>query len=199
MLATLTTTVGTIVLGATESGAESGSEELNPLVKPVPGLMIWVLLVFVVSLVVLKKYAWPQITEVIDKRQRAIEERIEASEKAKAEAQALADEYREQLTAARAESEEIVSRARRSGEQVEREALEQGRKTREDLLEQARRDIEAETRRAVDELRNEVAALTVEATAKVTRKSLTADDQQRLLDEALGEIDFSKLSGQGSR
>lgn len=199
MLATLTTTVGTIVLGATEAGAESGSEELNPLVKPSPGLMIWVLLVFVVSLLVLKKYAWPQITAVIDKRQRAIEERIEASEKAKAEAQALADEYREQLTAARAESEEIVSRARRSGEQVEREAVEQGRKTREDLLEQARRDIEAETRRAVDELRNEVAALTVEATAKVTRKSLTPDDQQRLLDEALGEIDFSKLSGQGSR
>lgn len=193
MLATMTTSVGTIVLGATED------DSLNPLVKPVPGLMIWVLLVFVVSLLVLKKYAWPQITDVIDKRQAAIEERIAASEKAKAEAQALADEYREQLTAARAESEEIVSRARRSGEQVEREAVEQGRKTREDLLEQARRDIEAETRRAVDELRNEVAALTVEATAKVTRKTLTPDDQQRLLDEALGEIDFSKLSGQGSR
>jgi F-type H+-transporting ATPase subunit b len=198
MLATLTTTVGTIVLAATESGAEE-SEDLNPLVKPVPGLMIWVLLVFVVSLLVLKKYAWPQITEVIDKRQRAIEERIAASEAAKAEAESLAAEYREQLTAARAESDEIINRARRSGEQVEREAVEQGRKTREDLLEQARRDIEAEIRRAKDELRSQVAELTVEATAKVTRKSLTAEDQQRLLDEALGEIDFSQLSGQGSR
>jgi F-type H+-transporting ATPase subunit b len=192
MLATLTTP-GTLILAATED------EGLNPLVKPVPGLMIWVLLVFVVSMIVLRKYAWPQITDVIDKRQAAIEERIDASEKAKAEAQALADEYREQLTAARAESEEIINRARRSGEQVEREAVEQGRKTREDLLEQARGDIAAETRRAVDELRNEVAALTVEATAKMTRKSLTPEDQQRLLDEALGEIDFSKLSGQGSR
>jgi len=198
MLATLTTTTGAFVLAATESGGAE-SEDLNPLVKPVPGLMIWVLLVFVVSLLVLKKYAWPQITEVIDKRQRAIEERIEASEAAKAEAESLAAEYREQLTAARAESDEIINRARRSGEQVEREAVEQGRKTREDLLEQARRDIEAETRRAVDELRNQVAELTVEATAKVTRKSLTADDQQRLLDEALGEIDFSQLSGQGNR
>jgi F-type H+-transporting ATPase subunit b len=192
MLATLTTP-GTLILAATED------DGLNPLVKPVPGLMIWVLLVFVVSMIVLRKYAWPQITDVIDKRQAAIEERIDASEKAKAEAQALAAEYREQLTAARAESEEIINRARRSGEQVEREAVEQGRKTREDLLEQARGDIAAETRRAVDELRNEVAALTVEATAKMTRKSLTAEDQQRLLDEAMGEIDFSKLSGQGSR
>lgn len=192
MLATLTTTTEALALAASDEG-------LNPLVKPVPGLMIWVLLVFVVSMWVLKKYAWPPIIEIIDKRQRAIEEQIAASEAAKAESERLVQEYRDQLAAARAESDEIVGRARRSGEQVERDAIEQGRQTREDLLAQARRDIEAETRRAVDELRNEVAALTVEATAKVTRKTLTSDDQQRLLDEALGEIDFSKLSGQGSR
>lgn len=192
MLATLTTTTEALALAASDEG-------LNPLVKPVPGLMIWVLLVFVVSMWVLKKYAWPPIIEIIDKRQRAIEEQIAASEAAKAESERLVQEYRDQLAAARAESDEIVGRARRSGEQVERDAIEQGRQTREDLLAQARKDIEAETRRAVDELRNEVAALTVEATAKVTRKTLSSDDQQRLLDEALGEIDFSKLSGQGSR
>jgi F-type H+-transporting ATPase subunit b len=190
MLATLTTTTEALVLAASDEG-------LNPLVKPVPGLMIWVLLVFVVSMWVLKKYAWPPIIEIIDKRQRSIEEQIAASEAAKAESERLVQEYRDQLAAARAESDEIVGRARRSGEQVERDAIEQGRQTREDLLAQARKDIEAETRRAVDELRNEVAALTVEATAKVTRKTLSSDDQQRLLDEALG--DFSKLSGQGSR
>lgn len=192
MLATLTTTTEALVLAASDEG-------LNPLVKPVPGLMIWVLLVFVVSMWVLKKYAWPPIIEIIDKRQRSIEEQIAASESARVEAERLAQEYRDQLATARAESDEIVGRARRSGEQIERDAVEQGRQTREDLLAQARKDIEAETRRAVDELRNEVAALTVEATAKVTRKSLSDQDQQRLLDEALGEIDFSKLSGQGSR
>ncbi len=192
MLATLTTTTEALALAASDEG-------LNPLVKPVPGLMIWVLLVFVVSMWVLKKYAWPPIVEIIDKRQRAIEEQIASAEAAKAESDRLVQEYRDQLAAARAESDEIVGRARRSGEQIERDAVEQGRQTREDLLEQARKDIEAETRRAVDELRSEVAALTVEATAKVTRKSLTDEDQQRLLDEALGEIDFTKLSGQGSR
>jgi F-type H+-transporting ATPase subunit b len=192
MLATLTTTTEALVLAASDEG-------LNPLVKPAPGLMIWVLLVFVVSMLVLKKYAWPPIVEIIDKRQRAIEEQIAASEAAKAEAERLVQEYRDQLAAARGESDEIVGRARRSAEQIERDAVEQGRQTREDLLAQARKDIEAETRRAVDELRTEVAALTVEATAKVTRKSLTDADQQRLLDEALGEIDFTKLSGQGSR
>ena len=63
-------------------------------------------------------------------------------------------------------------------------------------MEQARKDIQAETRRAIGELRSEVADLTVAATEKVTRKTLTAEDQKRLVDEALGELDFTALSGE---
>jgi F-type H+-transporting ATPase subunit b len=62
-------------------------------------------------------------------------------------------------------------------------------------MEQTRRDIEAETRRAISEIRSEVADLTIAATEKVTRKTLDADDQRRLVEEALGELDFSALSG----
>jgi F-type H+-transporting ATPase subunit b len=62
------------------------------------------------------------------------------------------------------------------------------------MLEQARRDIQAETARAISELRSEVADLTILATEKVTRRSLTSDDQRRLVEEALGELDFSALS-----
>jgi F-type H+-transporting ATPase subunit b len=62
-------------------------------------------------------------------------------------------------------------------------------------MEQTRRDIEAETRRAIQEIRAEVADLTIMATEKVTRKALDADDQRRLVEEALGELDFSQLSG----
>jgi F-type H+-transporting ATPase subunit b len=63
------------------------------------------------------------------------------------------------------------------------------------MLEQTRREIEAETRRAIDEIRREVADLTVMATEKITRKTLTPDDQRRLLEEAIAELDFSPLSG----
>ena len=65
---------------------------------------------------------------------------------------------------------------------------------REQLLAQARRDIEHETRRALDELRREVADLTVTATEKITRKSLDAEDHRRLIEEALSEVDFSELA-----
>ena len=63
-----------------------------------------------------------------------------------------------------------------------------------ELLAAARRDIEHETRRALDELRKEVADLTVMATEKITRKSLTEEDHRRLIEEALGEVDFSELA-----
>ena len=63
-------------------------------------------------------------------------------------------------------------------------------------MEQTRRDIEAETRRAIQEIRAEVADLTILATEKVTRKALDEDDQKRLVEEALGELDFSSLGGE---
>src|SRR6266508_2152217 len=74
-------------------------------------------------------------------------------------------------------------------------AIEEARAKREELMEQTRRDIEAETRRAIQEIRAEVADLTILATEKVTRKSLTEDDQRRLVAEAVAELDFAMLSG----
>ena len=170
-------------------------ESSNFLVSPDVGLMIWTLLAFLVALFVLRKYAWPAITEALDKRQRAIEESIETAERARADAAALLEEYRQRLREARAQADEIVARARKAGEVHERETLEEAKVRREELLEQTRRDIEAETRRAIQEIRAEVADLTIMATEKVTRKALDADDQLRLVEEALGELDFTQLSG----
>jgi F-type H+-transporting ATPase subunit b len=176
--------------------AEGGGEEEGGsfLVSPDIGLMIWTLLVFLIALAILYKYAFPRIGEALDKRQRAIEDSIDTAARTKAEAEELLAEYRERLKEARVQAEDIVTRARKAGDQAEREALEAGRAKREELLQQARRDIQAETSRAIGEIRAEVADLTVLATEKVTRKTLTPEDQRRLVEEALGELDFSSLS-----
>jgi F-type H+-transporting ATPase subunit b len=177
--------------------AESAEEESsNFLVSPNVGLMIWTLLAFLVAMFILRKFAWPAITEALDKRQRAIEDSIEVAESTRSEAQQLLQEYRERLREARAQADEIVARARKAGEVHEREALEKAKVQREELLAQTRRDIEAETRRAIQEIRSEVADLTVMATEKVTRKSLDEGDQKRLVEEALRELDFSALGGE---
>jgi F-type H+-transporting ATPase subunit b len=176
----------------TTFAADSGGGSF--LVSPNVGLMIWTLIVFGVSFYVLAKVAFPRIAEALDKRQHAIEESIEASERTRREADKLLAEYRERLAEARGQADDIVARARKTGEAHENEVLAEARAKREEMMEQTRRDIEAETRRAIQEIRSEVADLTVLATEKVTRKSLTEADQKRLVEEALSELDFASLA-----
>ncbi len=188
MFATLTN----VVVFATEAGGEE--EGGSFLVSPGIGLMVWTLVLFGVSMYILSKVAFPRIAEALDKRQKAIEESIDFAERTRKEADELLAEYRERLTAARQQADDIVARARKAGEQAEADLVVKGKERREELLEQARRDIEAETRRAIQEIRAEVADLTILATEKVTRKTLTGDDQRRLVEEAVAELDFAALS-----
>jgi F-type H+-transporting ATPase subunit b len=175
--------------------ASSGSFLITPNV----GLMIWTLLLFGISILVLAKLAFPRISEALDRRQKAIEDSIDAAEHTRQEADQLLADYRERLREARGQADEIIERARKAAEAHERMSTEDAREKREQLMEQTRREIEAETRRAIDEIRREVADLTVMATEKVTRKTLTDADQRRLVQEALGELDFSALAPAGDQ
>jgi F-type H+-transporting ATPase subunit b len=171
--------------------ASSGSFLITPNV----GLMVWVLVVFVVCFLILRKAVFPRIGELLDKRAATIDDSIDSAAKLREDAQKVLDEYRERLAEARTQADEIVTRARQAGEAHQKEAVEAARAERERLIEQTRRDVQAETRRAIDEIRREVADLTVLATEKVTRKSLTNEDQKRLVEDALAELDFSALTG----
>ena len=171
---------------------ESGSF----LVSPNVGLMIWTLVVFGITLYVLWKVAFPRIAEALDKRQRMIEESIDSAARTKAEADQLLSDYRARLSDARGQADDIVARARRTADAAEQETLAEARTKREEMMEQTRRDIESETRRAIQEIRAEVADLTVLATEKVTRKSLDSADQRRLVEEALSELDFAALASE---
>jgi F-type H+-transporting ATPase subunit b len=168
------------------------------LVSPDVGLMIWTFIVFGISLYVLKKAVFPRLQEALDKRQHAIEESIDSAERTRVEADELLAEYRERLQEARAQAEEILTRARKAADAAEATAVTDAKAKREELLEQAKRDIQAETRRAIQDIRNEVANLTILATEKVTRKTLTEDDQRKLVEEALSELDFTALTGDRS-
>jgi len=183
------------VIAAAAKKEEGGSF----LVQPDIGLMLWTLLVFAISGYLLKKKAFPRIAEALDKRQRAIEESIDVAERTKTEAEELLEQYRARLSAARTQAEAILARARKAADTVEKDTLEEAKARREEMLAQTKRDIEAETRRAIQEIRNEVADLTILATEKVTRKTLSEDDQRKLVEETLAELDFSALADEGRR
>src|SRR4051794_33647613 len=178
----------TTLLAASDSGGGSF------LVSPSLGLMIWTLIAFGITLYLLNKLAFPRIAEALDRRRVAVEESIESAQRAKQEADELLQEYRARLREAREQADDIVVRARKAAENLKDETKAEASQQREEMLAAARRDIAHETRRALDELRKEVADLTVTATEKITRKSLDEEDHRRLIEEALSEVDFSELA-----
>ncbi|HTR75984.1 MAG TPA: F0F1 ATP synthase subunit B [Solirubrobacterales bacterium] len=165
------------------------------LVSPSVGLMIWTIVLFLFTMWVLSKVAYPKIQEALDKRAKAIAESIEAAERQRKESDELLAEYRERLDVARKQADEILARADKAEKAAQQQGVEKGEQRRDELVAQAQREIEAETRRSLESIRQEVADLTVLATEKVTGKTLTEADQKRLVEEALGEVDFSALSG----
>jgi F-type H+-transporting ATPase subunit b len=185
-----------LVLAATEGGKkESGGSFL---VSPNLGLMIWTLIAFFVSMWILKRLAFPAISDALEKRSRLIQDSIDHAQQTREEADKLLDEYRARLKEAREQAEDILVRSRKAAEQFEAESKEKAQQQHQEAMERTRREIEAETRRALDEIRKEVADLTIIATEKVARKSLTGDDQKRLIEEALSEVDFSAFAPEGS-
>jgi F-type H+-transporting ATPase subunit b len=178
------------LLAGTHVLASSGSF----LIKPGIGLMIWTLLVFGLTMVLLAKLAFPRISEALDRRQKAIEDSIDTAERTREEADRILADYRERLKEARTQSDEIVQRARQAADVHEQESRERGREIIAEASKRAERDIDIASKRALDDIRREVADLTVMATEKVTRKSLDEADQRRLVEQALGELDFSGIA-----
>jgi F-type H+-transporting ATPase subunit b len=164
------------------------------LITPNVGIMIWTLVVFVISLFILRKWVFPLIGEALDKRAKTIEGDIDAAAELRKDADKVLDEYRERLKEARAQAEEILQHARQTAESHEHEARDRGQELIAEAAKRAERDIDAATKRALDDIRREVADLTIMATEKVTRKTLDDSDQRRLVEEALSELDFSSLS-----
>jgi F-type H+-transporting ATPase subunit b len=164
------------------------------LITPNVGLMIWTAVVFLISLYILRRAVFPRIATALDSRATAISNEIDQAADVRKEAEKVLDEYRERLKEARAQSEEIVQRARQSAEAHEKEGKDRGKELITEAQHRAEREIEVATKRALDDLRREVADLTVMAAEKVTRKALSDADQRRLVEEALAELDFSGIS-----
>jgi F-type H+-transporting ATPase subunit b len=165
----------------------------NPLIQVTPGLMIWTIVCFLITLFVLKRYAFGPIQTMIDERRDRIRQSLDEADHAREEARRLLEEHRKLISSAQGDAEEILSEARRVADANERRMREELEADRQRRLEETRKQIEAETRRALEQIRLEVVDLSLLAASKVTRKSLDDADHKRLIEEAVGELDFSAL------
>jgi F-type H+-transporting ATPase subunit b len=165
----------------------------NALIKVTPGLMIWTLIAFGITFYVLKRLAFGRIQGLIDERRERIKRALEEADEARDEARRLLQEHRALLGQARGQAEEILAEARKVAEAQRRRVKEETDADRERRLEETQRLIQAETQRALEQIRTEVAELTLVATAKVTGKVLDDSDHRRLIEDAIKDLDFSVL------
>ena len=170
----------------------------NPLIQVIPGLMVWTIVAFAITLWVLKRYAFGPVQKLIDDRRDRIRQSIEEADRAREEARRLLEEHRALIGQAKGQAEEILAEARKVAD-AQRERLRgELEEDRQRRLDETERQIEQATAQALGEIRREVASLSLLAAEKITRKTLTDADQQRLIDEALSEIDFSQLEASRS-
>jgi F-type H+-transporting ATPase subunit b len=167
----------------------------SPLTKIIPGLMIWTIVFFLITFFVLKRYAFGPVQKIIDERRQRIRQSIEEADNARDEARRLLEEHRSLMRAARGDAEQILAEARRVAESQKERLRDELEAERQRRLEETSKQIEAETRRALEQIRAEVADLALVATSKVTGKVLTDEDHRRLIEQAVGELDFSVLEG----
>lgn len=176
-------TAATTVLVATSS----------PLTRIVPGLMIWTVVFFGLTFFILRRYAFGPIQNAIDERRARIQQAIEEADSARAEARDLLEQHRALIGQAKSESAEILAETRKVADAQLQRVKEEAEAERQRRLEETRKQIDAETVRALDQIRSEVADLTIEATERVVGKVLDAEDQRRLIEEAIEGLDFSAL------
>ena len=158
-----------------------------------PGLMFWTAITFAIAVFVLWRFAFGPLQKIIDERRARIAESIETAEETRAEAARLLAEYRETLASVRAEAEEILERSRKAGDSTKAEILDEARRQAQRTVEKAQEQLERDVRVALQELKGEIAGLTLLATEQVVGKSLDDADHRRLIDEALRAANLDDL------
>jgi len=161
----------------------------NPLVQPDPGLFIWTIVVFLVLLTLLGKFAWRPLLEALDTRQAAIRKSLDDAQQAARELERLTQESAEILRTARGEAESIVSRSRVDAERLREETKQKARVEADYIVRDAQRQIQLQTGQALQQIRKEAAELSVSIASKILQRNVTKEDNERLIDDALKQID----------
>jgi F-type H+-transporting ATPase subunit b len=146
----------------------------NPLVQPDPGLAIWAIIVFLVLLFFLAKFAWRPLLRSLEARRETIRKSLEDAQQARRELEQVTQDSARLVKSAHAEAESIVSKSRVDAEAIIREA---------------RRQIETEAGRALRQIRSEVADLSIAVASKLIQRNFSKEDNSSLIEETLRQME----------
>ncbi len=184
----LYTPIITLTLLASLPAAAQAQEQEVGLFSVNLGLSIWTIVVFLLLLWVLGRFAWTPILGSLDARERRIRKSIEEANQFRTEARELLEQHRAQIAEARRESQEILAQARSAGDRLRREIEDKARKEGDRILERARREISLERDRALEDIRRESTELALAAAGKLLQKKIDAEQDRVLVMEILDEL-----------
>ena len=160
----------------------------NPLVQPDPGLYIWTIVTFLVLLALLAKFAWRPLLEALDTRQNAIRKSLDDAQQARQDLERLNAESAQIIARSRQEADAIITQSRADGERLREEIRQKARGEADLIVKNAERQIQLETSRALEQIRHEAVELSVMIASKIIQRNLTREDNERLIDEALRQV-----------
>ena len=164
----------------------------NPLVQPDPGLFIWTIITFLVLLALLAKFAWRPLLQALESRQDSIRKSLDDAQQAKQDLERLHAESAEMIRQSRIEADAIVTRSRTDAERLREEMKQKARAEADAIVKNAERQIQLETGRALQQIRREAVDLSVMIASKLIQRNLTKEDNERLIEEALSQVEGPK-------
>jgi F-type H+-transporting ATPase subunit b len=160
----------------------------NPLVQPDPGLYIWTIATFLILLGLLARFAWRPLLDALEQRQQVIRKSLDDARQARQELEQVKTDAARLLSEARVEAGEIVSRTRSEAARFAEEMKVKARADAEALVKRAEREIEMQTARAMENIRRETVELSVAIASKILRRDISKEDNERLLNDTLKEM-----------
>ncbi|MBL51203.1 MAG: ATP synthase F0 subunit B [Candidatus Marinimicrobia bacterium] len=166
----------------------NGVNAPNPLVQLDPGLFIWTILTFLILFIVLAKFAWRPLLTALESRENTIKSSLEDAEKAKLELERLNTESEEIIAKARSEAQSIRTEAKATAEKIKADVMVQASEDAKKLRAEAEKQIQVEKNKAINEIRSEVADLTMSVAEKIIKKNLSKEDNQSLIDDSIRNL-----------
>ncbi|GAB4334881.1 MAG: hypothetical protein Kow0099_07190 [Candidatus Abyssubacteria bacterium] len=153
-----------------------------------PNLWWWTLIAFAIVFFILKKFAFPRITEALDKRNEKIEGDLKNAELTREEAEKLLNEYKQQLENARTEAKKIMDEGKSLGENLRKETIAKAQEEANQLIKRAQEEIAREKEKAIKELQAQIADISIEVASKVIQRTLKKEEHAQLIDQYISEV-----------
>lgn len=156
------------------------------------GLFFWQLIILVIIIFILGKFAWKPIVNALEEREDGINNALQAAEKAKLEMARLTNENEQLLKEARAERDEILKEAKALKDKIVADAKEEAQESGKKIIEQAKREIEDQKNKALAEVKNQVSSLSLDIARKVLTKEFeNQTTQQAFVSDLLKDVKLS--------